>query len=75
MALLHERAGPASLMSWLKQRLGHGLSEEGGKTCFDYHVFHTFAIGMPWLSEKCHFATVVVMAMALGLRSWSIFVE
>lgn len=40
-------AGLASLMSWLKHRLGHGLPEEGGKTCFDYHVFHASVICMP----------------------------
>lgn len=64
--LLHELdvVGLTSLMSWLKHRLGHGLSEEGGKKCFDYHGFHGFVIYMPGLSEKCHFVTLV-MAMAL----------
>lgn len=75
--LLHELdlAGLACFTSWLKHRLRHSISEEGEKTCFDYYEFHTFVTCMLRLSEKCHFTAVSVMAMALELTSWSIFVE
>ena len=75
--LLHELnfAGPASLMSWPKHWLGHGLSEEGGNTQSEYHTCHVFVTCVPLLHEKCNFSTVVVIVTALGPISRSILAE